>query len=74
MHSSSTLSWPPQMKSGQPVPAQANALLLADREPEAGKQRPLLEGLSERETALVTERGRRRVLYRGATLFTQETP
>lgn len=74
MQSTSALSWPPQMKSGQPVPAQANALLLADREPQAGKQRPLLDGLSERETALVTEQGRRRVLYRGATLFSQETP
>jgi CRP-like cAMP-binding protein len=34
----------------------------------------MLQGLTERETALVMERARRRVLYRGATLFSQETP
>lgn len=57
------------------LPAQANALLLSESAPHPGAgQRPLLEGLSERELALVMERGRRRVLYRGATLFTQETP
>ena len=55
-------------------PAQAGALLLSEAEPQAGGPRPLLQGLSERERALVTERGRRRVLYRGATLFTQGTP
>ncbi|WP_331286504.1 MULTISPECIES: Crp/Fnr family transcriptional regulator [Methylobacteriaceae] len=42
--------------------------------PQPAGPRPLLEGLSEAERNLVMERGRRRVLYRGATLFTQETP
>ncbi|MFC6790097.1 Crp/Fnr family transcriptional regulator [Methylobacterium komagatae] len=57
------------------LPAQANALLLPEAAPQSnGGQRPLLEGLTEREIALVMEKGRRRVLYRGATLFTQETP
>lgn len=74
MQSGSALSWLPHMTTHQPGPARANALLLADGEPESGKQRPLLLGLSERETAMVMEQGRRRVLYRGATLFTQETP
>jgi CRP-like cAMP-binding protein len=62
------------MTTSQPGPARANALLLTDGEPEASKQRPLLLGLSERETAMVMEQGRRRVLYRGVTLFTQGTP
>ena len=42
--------------------------------PQPAGPRPLLEGLSEAERSQVMERGRRRVLYRGATLFTQETP
>ena len=56
------------------VPGPASALLLTGGEPHAGGPRPLLQGLSERELALVMEKGRRRVLYRGATLFSQETP
>jgi CRP-like cAMP-binding protein len=42
--------------------------------PQPAGPRPLLEGLSEADRLQVMERGRRRVLYRGATLFTQETP
>ena len=57
------------------LPVQASALLLVEDAPQpGGGQRPLLQGLTARELALVMERGRRRVLYRGATLFTQETP
>lgn len=57
------------------VPVQAVALLLPEPAPQAATgQRPLLDGLSEREIARVLECGRRRVLYRGAALFTQETP
>ncbi len=57
------------------APAQASALLLSEDAPLPGSgQRPLLQGLPDREIALVMERGRRRVIYRGATLFTQETP
>ena len=56
-------------------PTTAGALLLPEAAPQGGTgQRPLLDGLTEREIALVMERGKRRVLYRGATLFTQETP
>lgn len=58
-----------------PPPARASALLLAEDAPRAGGgQRPLLQGLTERELAMVMARGRRRVLYPGTTLFTQETP
>ena len=64
---------PSPLPSG--LPAQANALLLSEDAPLPGSgQRPLLHGLTDREIALVMERGRRRVIYRGATLFTQETP
>ncbi|GJD69530.1 hypothetical protein MMMDOFMJ_2461 [Methylobacterium gnaphalii] len=42
--------------------------------PQPTGPRPLLEGLTEQERIQVMEKGRRRVLYRGATLFTQETP
>ena len=72
MESSIGTTWPPA--AGWPLPAQASALRLAEAEPQAGGPRPLLQGLTERELALVMERGRRRVLYRGATLFTQGTP
>ncbi|WP_020185706.1 Crp/Fnr family transcriptional regulator [Methylopila sp. 73B] len=69
------LAWPPQLRpQAAAEPARASALLLADSEaPERGPK-PMLNGLTDRETALVMERARRRVLYRGATLFTQETP
>ncbi len=64
---------PPPGSTARPM--QANALLLPEDAPQpGGNQRPLLQGLSEHEVAQVMERGRRRVLYRGATLFTQETP
>jgi CRP/FNR family cyclic AMP-dependent transcriptional regulator len=57
------------------VPVQANSLLLhSDNAPQPGGPRPLLQGLTERELDLVMEKGRRRVLYRGATLFSQGTP
>ncbi|WP_375464338.1 Crp/Fnr family transcriptional regulator [uncultured Methylobacterium sp.] len=68
---------PAKLRPAHPLPGaslQANALLLAETEPRAGGPRPLLQGLSARELALVMEKGRRRVLYRGATLFTQGMP
>ncbi|MER2267820.1 Crp/Fnr family transcriptional regulator [Methylobacterium oxalidis] len=52
---------------------QASALILSESEPQPGGPRPLLQGLTERELALVMEKGQRRVLYRGATLFSQDT-
>lgn len=64
----------PGPATGYGSPAQAGALLLSEGETQAGGPRPLLQGLSERELALVMERGRRRVLYRGATLFSQDSP
>ena len=54
-------------------PRPSTALLLAETEPQPGGMRPLLHGLSDRERDLVLARGTKRVLYRGATLFTQGT-
>ncbi|KQQ45002.1 Crp/Fnr family transcriptional regulator [Methylobacterium sp. Leaf125] len=54
---------------------QANSLLLlSDNATQPGGPRPLLQGLTERELDLLMAKGRRRVLYRGATLFSQDTP
>lgn len=74
MQTSSTPLRSPHTAPVQAAPVKANALLLSDNAPQPAGPRPLLQGLSERELALVMEKGRRRVLYRGATLFSQETP
>lgn len=76
---SATAVWPPAMSS-QPVASNAAlALLLSDGEgpaasPNAPRQRGLLEDLSEAEKRLVLQRGQKRVLNRGATLFSQGSP
>ena len=74
MQTQPAANWTLPTGAAHALPAQANALLLSENEPQPGGPRPLLEGLSERELALVMQRGRRRVLYRGATLFSQDTP
>lgn len=74
MQSSVPAAWPPHIRPESSEPVHASALLLAEGETRGRGPRPMLQGLSERETALVMERARRKVLYRGATLFTQETP
>lgn len=76
---STAAAWPPLMSS-RPFPvAAAASLLLSDgdgvttaREPR--RERPLLESLTEAERKAVLARGRKRVLYRGATLFSQGSP
>lgn len=72
MDATTGTTWMPG--AGAPPPAPASALRLVEAELQSRGPRPLLQGLSERELALVMERGRRRVLYRGATLFTQGAP
>ncbi|MEE7456051.1 Crp/Fnr family transcriptional regulator [Methylorubrum populi] len=62
------------LSSGLSLPTCARGTSQMESFPQPAGPRPLLEGLSEAERNLVMERGRRRVLYRGATLFTQETP
>lgn len=62
------------LSSGLSLPTCARGTSPMESFPQPAGPRPLLEGLSEAERNLVLERGRRRVLYRGATLFTQETP
>ena len=62
------------LSSGLSLPTCARGTSPMESFPQPAGPRPLLEGLSEAERSQVMERGRRRVLYRGATLFTQETP
>ena len=62
------------LSSGLSLPTCARGTSLMESFPQPAGPRPLLDGLSEAERNQVMERGRRRVLYRGATLFTQETP
>jgi CRP/FNR family cyclic AMP-dependent transcriptional regulator len=62
------------LSSGLSLPTCARGTGPMEAFPQPAGPRPLLEGLSEAERNQVMERGRRRVLYRGATLFTQETP
>lgn len=62
------------LSSGLSLPTRVGGASPMEAFPQPAGPRPLLEGLSESERNLVMERGRRRVLYRGATLFTQETP
>ena len=77
---STTAAWPPLMSTIGPVASNpAVALLLSDGEGQAtarGRQpqRPLLESLTDAEKRTVLQRGRKRVLYRGATLFSQGSP
>jgi CRP/FNR family transcriptional regulator, cyclic AMP receptor protein len=71
-----SVAWPPLMSSRPIPPAPAASLLLSNGEggaaaPEARREKPLLEGLTDDERRIVMERGRKRVLYRGATLFSQ---
>lgn len=74
MAPTAAVAWPPLMSARPALPAAAAALLLSEGEgaPDGRmRQRPLLEGLSEAERRQVVARGRKRVLYRGATLFSQ---
>ena len=71
--SSSSSAWPPRLNGGVPDADAAGALLLADAETGGRGMRPLLADLTEAEKAMVYARGTRKVLYRGATLFAQET-
>src|ERR1700685_4789468 len=65
---------PPDAHTSQTGKAQFGALLMTD----AGAQRsgppPLFRGLSEAEKARVLGSGKRKVLYRGAQLFSQGSP
>ncbi|MFD1705090.1 Crp/Fnr family transcriptional regulator [Methylopila henanensis] len=79
MQPSTAVAWPPLQSAHPAIAAPAAALLLSDGEaqtttPGAQRQRPLLEGLTEGERRKVLERGRKRVLYRGGTLFSQGSP
>lgn len=74
MHPIPGLTDTAHLSSGLSLPTCARGTSKMESFPQPAGPRPLLEGLSEAERHQVMERGRRRVLYRGATLFTQETP
>ncbi|MBB3974172.1 Crp/Fnr family transcriptional regulator [Hansschlegelia beijingensis] len=67
------------MSRSPEAPPPAAALLLSDGEPnirvpDRARQRPILEQLSPQERDVVVSRGRKKVLNRGATLFSQGSP
>ena len=69
---------PPQQTShpgeGRTGEAQFGALLMTEGGTQRSGPPPLFRGLTEAEKARVLESGKRKVLYRGATLFSQGSP
>ncbi len=63
--------WPPFARSGLSGTERVGALLHTAARPQQSGPPPMLAGLSEDEALRVMERGIRKVLYRGTTLFTQ---
>jgi CRP/FNR family transcriptional regulator, cyclic AMP receptor protein len=58
----------------RPVTEQFGAMLMPEERPPHGGPPPLFQGVSEREIAEVMGAGKRKVLNRGAQLFTQGSP
>ena len=71
MHQPLQGAWPPYVRSGRTGSERVGALLDTDLRPQQSGPPPMLEGLSEREAMIVLEKGTRKVLYRGAALFSQ---
>jgi CRP/FNR family transcriptional regulator, cyclic AMP receptor protein len=65
---------PPDARPGQTGQAQFGALLMTDGGTQRSGPPPLFRGLSEAERARVLGSGKRKVLYRGAQLFSQGSP
>jgi CRP/FNR family cyclic AMP-dependent transcriptional regulator len=61
-------------RAGQTGQAEIGALLMTDQGIPRSGPPPLFKGLTEAEIAHVLERGKRKVLYRGAQLFRQGSP
>ena len=66
--------WPPFVRSGHSGTERVGAFLHTGARPQQSGPPPMLAGLSEAEALAVMERGTRKVLYRGATLFNQGAP
>jgi CRP-like cAMP-binding protein len=71
MREAPTRSRPPYIRAGQSGADRVGALLHTETKPQQSGPPSLLEGLSEGEIDTVVAKGQRKVLYRGATLFTQ---
>ena len=66
--------WPPFVRSGRSGTERVGAFLHTEARPQQSGPPPMLAGLSEHEALTVMERGVRKVLYRGTTLFNQGSP
>ena len=69
-----TQSPQPQGPGKASAPAQFGALLMTDSGAQRSGPPYLFNGLTEQEIAHVLGSGKRRVLYRGAQLFSQGSP
>ncbi len=65
---------PAGASEGQAADVQFGALLMTEGGTQRSGPPPLFRGLTEAEKARVLECGKRKVLYRGATLFSQGSP
>lgn len=63
--------WPPFVRPGRSGTERVGAFLHTGVRPQQSGPPPMLAGLSEAEALTVMERGTRKVVYRGATLFNQ---
>jgi CRP-like cAMP-binding protein len=66
--------WSPLATQRQSGAAQIGALLMPEERPQHGGPPPLFKGVGDREVADVISAGKRKVLNRGAQLFTQGSP
>ncbi len=64
-------AWPPYVRAGRSGTERVGPFLYTQATPQQSGPPPMLSGLSEREALTVLEKGTRKVLYRGAVLFTQ---
>ena len=68
------VAWPPYVRPGRRGDERVGALLHTETRPQQSGPPPLLDGLSDREVKTVLDRGTRKIIYRGGTIFTQGTP
>lgn len=67
-------AWPLYARPGRTGSERVGALLLTEEKPLNHGPPPMLQGLTDAELDTVMAKGQRKVLYRGASLFSQGTP